>query len=496
MMVTSSKELDTPFDRAQDRYLSDFELFEKNGATQGPSWIHQIRKAAISRFSELGFPTTRLEEWKYTNVAPIAKTRFKRAECEVNGLMAEALARATLGESACAQLVFVNGHFSRELSSLRSLPEGVKAGSLEAAWGSDPASIEPHLARHASYHDHAFVALNTAFMKDGAFVYVPKGKVVELPIHLLFFSTAPVGLAQDRPVGLAQERPASTELSAGPSTQLRTGFDSAQDRPGTAVVSYPRNLIVADDGSQAMIVESYVGVGTNVYLTNTVTEIVGGKNAVIDYYKLQRESEEAFHIATVQAHLDRSSNFSSHSIDLGGALVRNDLNATLDGEGIECTLDGLYMVTGRQHVDNHTRIDHVKPHCSSRELYKGLLDGKSRGVFNGKIYVHKAAQKTDAKQTNKNLLLSEGATINTKPQLEIYADDVKCTHGSTIGQLDQDAVFYLRSRGLDLATARNLLTYAFASEMVGRIKVEPVRAQIENLLVTRLHNGSRAEDTP
>ena len=456
MVVTSSKELDT--------YLSDFELFEKNGATKGPSWIHQIRKAAISRFSELGFPTTRLEEWKYTNVAPIAKTRFKRAECEVNGLMAEALARATLGESACAQLVFVNGHFSRELSSLRSLPEGVKAGSLAAAWGSDPASIEPHLARHASYHDHAFVALNSAFMKDGAFVYVPKGKVVELPIHLLFFSTAPVGLAHER--------------------------------PGTAVVSYPRNLIVADDGSQAMIVESYVGVGTNVYLTNTVTEIVGGKNAVIDYYKLQRESEEAFHIATVQAHLDRSSNFSSHSIDLGGALVRNDLNATLDGEGIECTLDGLYMVTGRQHVDNHTRIDHVKPHCSSRELYKGLLDGKSRGVFNGKIYVHKAAQKTDAKQTNKNLLLSEGATINTKPQLEIYADDVKCTHGSTIGQLDQDAVFYLRSRGLDLATARNLLTYAFASEMVGRIKVEPVRAQIENLLVTRLHNGSRAEDTP
>jgi Fe-S cluster assembly protein SufD len=356
----------------------------------------------------------------------------------------------------------------------------VKAGSLAAAWGTDPASIELHLARHASYHDHAFVALNSAFMKDGAFVYVPKGKVVERPIHLLFVST----------------RPASTGLSAGPSTGLRTGFDSAQDRPGTAVVSHPRNLIVADDGSQAMIVESYVGVGTNVYLTNVVTEIVGGKNAVIDYYKLQRENEEAFHIATVQAHLDRSSNFSSHSIDLGGALVRNDLNATLDGEGIECTLDGLYMVTGRQHVDNHTRIDHVKPHCSSRELYKGLLDGKSRGVFNGKIYVHKAAQKTDAKQTNKNLLLSEGATINTKPQLEIYADDVKCTHGSTIGQLDQDAVFYLRSRGLDLATARNLLTYAFASEMVGRIKVEPVRAQIENLLVTRLRNGSRAEDTP
>lgn len=456
MMVTSSKELNT--------YLSDFELFEKNGATKGPSWIHQIRKAAISRFSELGFPTTRLEEWKYTNVAPIAKTRFKRPECEVNGLTAEALARATLGESACAQLVFVNGHYSRDLSFIRSLPEGVKVVSLRAGLSADPASVEPYLARYASFQDHSFVALNTAFMKDGAFVYVPKGVVVQEPIYLVFVSTAPFGLAGD-----------GREM---------------------ATVSYPRNLIVADDESQAVIVESYVGVGKDVYLTNVVTEIIGGKNAVIDYYKLQRESEGAFHIATVQAYLDRSSNFSSHSIDLGGALVRNDVNATLEGEGIECTLDGLYMVTGRQHVDNHTRIDHVKPHCNSRELYKGVLDGKSRGVFNGKIYVHKTAQKTDAKQTNKNLLLSEDAVINTKPQLEIYADDVKCTHGSTIGQLDQDAIFYMRSRGLGLPTARSLLTYAFASEMISRIKIEAIRAQLENLLITRFQNGLLAVDTP
>jgi Fe-S cluster assembly protein SufD len=235
-----------------------------------------------------------------------------------------------------------------------------------------------------------------------------------------------------------------------------------------------------------MIIESYVGLNNALYFTNVVTEIVAGDNAVVAHYKLQRESEEAFHISTVQVSLSHNSNFSSHSIDLGGALVRNDVNAVLDGQGIECVLDGLYMVAGRQHVDNHTRIDHVKPHCSSRELYKGVLGGRSRGVFNGKIYVHKDAQKTDAKQTNKNLLLSEDAVINTKPQLEIYADDVKCTHGTTIGQLDQEAIFYLRSRGIDLEAARGLLTYAFASEMIGRIKVEPVRAQLEHLLLARL----------
>jgi Fe-S cluster assembly protein SufD len=251
-------------------------------------------------------------------------------------------------------------------------------------------------------------------------------------------------------------------------------------------VSHPRNLIVVDNDSQATIVESYVGLENDVYFTNVVSEIRGGENAILTHYRLQQESQEAFHIATVQAHLRRSSNFSSHSIALGGALVRNDVTAALAGEGSECTLNGLYMVTGHQQVDNHTRIDHEKPHCRSRELYKGILDGKSKGIFNGKIFVHKAAQKTDAKQTNKNLLLSEDAVINTKPQLEIYADDVKCTHGSTIGQLDQDAMFYLRSRGIGLQAARRLLTYAFASEIITQIKIEPVRTQLDNLLTTRL----------
>ncbi|MBI4482194.1 MAG: Fe-S cluster assembly protein SufD [Acidobacteria bacterium] len=439
----------------RDHYLSSFERFEKNGAARGPSWAHRIRKAAIARFADLGFPTTRHEEWKYTRVAPMAKIPFQPAGYEPDRLAPGKLARAAFLQLPGCRLVFVNGRYRRELSSLRLLPEGMKAGSLVAILDADPEWVEPHLARHASYQDHAFVALNTAFLQDGAFVYVPKGTVVEEPIQLLFVSASP------------QE----------------------------ATVSHPRNLIVVDRDSQAVIIENYVSVENDVYFTNAVTEIVAGENAVIDHYKVQRESDQAFHVATLQARLDRSSNFSSHSIALGGALVRNDVNAVLDGEGIECILNGLYLVAGEQHVDNHTRIDHVKPHGTSRELYKGVLDGKASGVFNGKIFVHKAAQKTDAKQTNKNLLLSEEALIDTKPQLEIYADDVKCTHGSTIGQIDQDAMFYLRSRGMGSEAARSLLTYAFAGEILSRMKVEAIRSQLDHLLVTRLQKGSQAEET-
>ncbi len=439
----------------KDRYLSSFELFQKSeGSAKGPSWAHPIRKAAISRFAELGFPTTRDEEWKYTSLAPILKVPFRHARLARNGLNAEALAHMTFGEVPCSRLVFVNGRYSRELSSLRSLPEGVKVESLASALNAGPKELEPHLARYASYDNHALVALNTAFMEDGAFVYIPEGQVVDEPIYLLFVSTA-------------REE---------------------------ATVSYPRNLIVLEGDSQAMIIEGYIGLENEVYFTNAVTEIVAGENTVIDHYKLQRESGEAFHIATLQAHLERSSNFSSYSISLGGALVRNDVNATLEGEGIECTLNGLYMVTDQQHVDNHTRIDHLGPHCSSRELYKGVLDGRARGVFNGKIYVHKPAQKTDARQTNKNLLLSENALINTKPQLEIYADDVKCTHGSTVGQLDKDAIFYLRSRGIGLGAARSLLTYAFASDIVNRIKVEAIRVELDKLLATRFQKNLQDEE--
>ncbi len=445
-----------------DSYRVDFERFERDGAGSQPQWINRIRTAAFGRFVELGFPTTRLEEWKYTNVAPLAKTPFRRAGQAWGTLPVEAVESVTLEKVACAQLVFVNGHYSPDLSWLEKLPEGVVVSSLAMVLACNPASVEPHLAQYAGYHDQAFVALNTAFMEDGAFVSIPKGTTVEAPIHLLFVSSAQLGLPDE-------------------------GSSSA-------TVAYPRNLIVVGSHSRAQFVESYVGVSNDVYCTNAVTEIVGGESAVIDYCKVQRESEEAFHVATVQAQLGRDSTFSSHTIDLGGVLVRNDLDVALEGEGAECTLNGLYMARGRQHVDNHTRIDHVRPHCSSRQLYKGILDGKSRGVFNGKVVVHKAAEKTDAKQVNKNLLLSEDAVIDSKPQLEIFNNDVKCTHGTTIGRHDQDALFYLRARGIDLANARSLLTYAFASELLSRITVEPIRTRLDELLLARLGNGSMPEE--
>jgi Fe-S cluster assembly protein SufD len=427
---------------ARDFYRNHFAQFEKD-PNISQSWTRSVRRNAISCFSELGFPGTGHEEWKYTNIAPIAKIPFEVAENRLNGVASEAFTRLGIENQADNLLVFINGHYSPNLSSLR-LPENIRVGNLSAVLSENPEDVEPHLAQYASYQDQAFVALNTAWMNDGSFVYVPRGNVLREPIHLVYFSTA----------------------------------------HGEATVSYPRNLIVIGDESQATVVETYLGVKNEVYFTNAVTEMVLGKNAMVDHYKLQRESDGAFHVATLQVHQERNSNFSSHSISLGGALARNDLNSVLDGEGSECSLNGLYMVKGKQHVDNHTRVDHVKPHCNSRELYKGILGGSAKGVFNGKIYVHTAAQGTDAKQTNKNLLLSEDATINTKPQLEIYNDNVKCMHGSTVGQLDQDGLFYLRSRGIELNDARKLMTYAFASEMIGKIKVAKLRTWLEETFYT------------
>ncbi len=425
-----------------ERYLAAFDVFEKTRAAGEPSWIGDIRRAAISRFATLGFPTSRQEEWKYTSVAPLLKINFVPADDNHAGLTGKILTPLTPKGLESPRLVFVNGRYSEDLSSLRSLPEGVTVGSLAVALRDSPGKVEPFLTRQTSHPEHAFVALNTAFMEDGAVVFVRKGAVVEAPIHLLF-----VSLPRGKPT-----------------------------------LAYPRNLIVAEENSHAVIVESYIGWENDVYCTNAVTEIFSGESARVAHYRVQRESEKAFHVATVQSHLQGGNTFLSSSLALGGALVRNDVNAVLDGEGSECTLDGLYLLRGEQHVDNHTRIDHVKPHCSSRELYKGVLAEGSRGVFNGKIYVHKAAQKTDAKQVNKNLLLSGNAVINTKPQLEIHADDVKCTHGSTIGQLDPDALFYLRSRGMNPESARDLLTYAFVSEMINRITIGPLQAHVEGLV--------------
>ncbi len=387
---------------SKETYLSHFQRVMERAANGQGAWLPTIRKAAMARFTEIGFPTIRDEEWRYTNVAPIAGTAFEPARA-ANGQVGRLDVRALHFANTLDNLiVFVNGRYTAELSSIALQQNGVQVSSLAAVLDSDAQSVAPHLARHAAYKDNAFTALNTALMEDGAFVHVPKGRVVEEPIHLLFVAT--------------------------------TG--------GRTHVAHPRNLIVMGANSQATIVESYVGLDGGVYFTNAVTEIVADASAVVDHYKIVREADDAFHVATLQIHQCRGSNVTSHCLSLGGGLVRNDIHAMLMGEGCECTLNGLYLVNGTRHVDNHLVVEHAKPRCNSREFFKGVLDGRGRGIFSGRIIVREGAQKTDAKQTNMSLLLSEDAQVESKPQLEILADDVRCTHGATIGQVGKDAIFY------------------------------------------------------
>ena len=416
-----------------------------------PGGIADLRRRAFERFAALGIPTTRLERWRFTNVAPIANTAFTlAAPADRAAARVDAAPHALTG--AGARLTFINGRYVAGASDLTGLPDGVAVGSLAAALESEAAPARPavdtHLAAEAAIDGEAFTALNTALLHDGAVVHVPANTVVEQPIQLLFVTTPPDG--------------------------------------GAPVMTHPRVLIVAGENSQVRLVESYGGGGESPYLTNAVTEVVAGPAAVVDHYKVVRESLAGYHIGAMHLRLDRAASFSSHAVTLGGAIVRNDADATLDGEGVDCTLNGLYLANGRRLIDNHTTIRHASPHCSSHELYKGILDNEARAVFNGKIVVAIDAQKTDAKQTNKALLLSEDAQINTKPELEIFADDVKCTHGATVGQLDEDALFYLRARGLAEEQARSVLIHAFASDLLNRIAVDSIRAQLEDLLLRQL----------
>lgn len=436
-------------DKKENWYQSNFELFEKSLNGEASSFVHSLRKDAIARFSKIGFPTTKDEEWKYTDVTPIARRSFKPIIGRTpSGLTSADVEQVLHGYPEWNRLVFVNGHFAPELSSFAQLAKGVKMGSLAKAIKNDMQLIESHLGRYATYDQNAFATLSTAFLQDGAFVYVPKGLVIDQPLHLLF---------------------------------IATGSDE--------FVANPRNLVIVEESSQVAVLESYVSLSESVYFTNAVTEISVGQNAVVEYDKFQKESVAGYHIASTYVHQERSSNYTSNLVTMGARLSRNNVFAVLDGEGIECTLNGLYLGTDDQHIDNHTTIDHAKPHCNSYELYKGILDGKSKGVFNGKIVVRKDAQKTDAKQTNKNLVLSDAASVATKPQLEIFANDVKCTHGATIGQLDTEAIFYLRSRGLAADDARDLLIHAFASDVIERIKSEGVRQNLEQLIYRRLQRG-------
>jgi Fe-S cluster assembly protein SufD len=426
-------------------YLESFEAFSANGGASAPEWARTLRMSAITRFETLGFPTTRNEDWHFTSVAPIAEGRFTPLTHDSGRVSAADLAPYDFGGAGWHTLVFVNGRYHAGLSSGDALPDGVRVLPLARAYDEMPILVEQHLGRIASFDAHTFTALNTAFINDGAVVHIAKDVEVARPIHLLFVSDA-----------------ASAQRA-----------------------SQPRNLIVLDRFAKATIIESYAGLGEEQYFTNAVTEASLAEGATLTHLKLQRESAAAFHVGTLDVRQGRDSHLFSFSFATGAALSRTNIYTTLRGEGCGATLNGLYLGDGDQHIDHQTRIEHVEPNCYSRELYKGILDGSAHGVFNGKVFVHPEAQKTDGKQTNNTLLLSERAQIDTKPQLEIFADDVKCTHGATVGRLDETSLFYMKSRGINARTARELLTYAFAADVLETIELAEVREGLESATLRR-----------
>lgn len=433
-----------PSEPTIDRYVAQFQQQFMNGKARGAKWMLPIREAALENFRELGFPTTRDEDWKYTSLDRISTGDFEIAN-DARAVSLDALLARSFVDAGDPRLVFVDGIYSPQLSSLTGCGAQLRVESLaEAALRSDD-TLRAHASRPVKRQGNSLRALNTAFAKDGAVVRIGPGCRLAQPIQMIFAATG------------------------------------GADR----LAAHPRNLIVGEAGSEAQIVENYCSLGDGAYFTNSVTEVLVKADAVLDHYCLEREGGNGLHVSQLDVELGCGSHFSAHAITLGGALVRNDARVLLNGEGSECTLNGLYLLDGKQHVDNHTEIEHARPHTSSRELYKGILTGAAHAVFNGKIVVHKDAQKTDARQTNKNLLLSENGVVNTKPQLEIYADDVKCSHGSTIGQLDRDALFYLRSRGIGAVDAQSLLSYAFASDVVSRIKIPSMRARLDEYLLQR-----------
>ena len=415
-------------------YEKAFSDLEPRLKQAGPAWLHELRRSGIDRFRATGFPTLRDEAWRFTRTRPIAEVDFAPAGAGRTPADASILAR-TFDDNGCLRVVLVNGRVARDHGA--KLPKGVRVMSLAEAVQKDPERVRTLLNSEIQIDDERFAALNTAFLADGVYVDIADGAVLEKPIHVVH-----VAEAGDTPMML-----------------------------------HPRILVRMGRNAEAEIVESYIGEGQ--YFTNVVSEIVCDENASLRHWKVQKESPRAFHIALQHATLAASARYSTLSVSMGAALVRSDVHAILNGEGIDARVDGLYLAGGRQHVDNHTFIRHAKPHCHSFELYKGILDGHARGVFNGRIYVDPDAQKTDAKQENNCMLLSDDARINSNPQLEIFADDVKCTHGAAIGKTDDDALFYLRSRGIPGPEARDIMVYAFASELFERIDVEPLKVRLE-----------------
>jgi Fe-S cluster assembly protein SufD len=432
----------------KDWYLNNFSSFESSLNGEKKSGIHDLRKEAINNFVNLPFPTTRDEEWKYTNISPLLKHNFIPADAgskvnpqEITSFLFEELEHNLI--------VFINGHYSEELSKIKDLPEGVLVKSISEALKENKDILDTHFGKYAENNYNVFSALSTAFIKDGTFIYIPQNIVVEEAIHILYLVVS----------------------------------------PNEKLLVQPRNLIIAEKNSQSTIIEHYSSLSRDIYFTNTVTEVVVKENAYIDHIKLQEESRKSFHIARMEADIHRNGNFVSHFISTGAELSRNDFNARFADEGGECTLNGLFLTEENQLCDIHTVIDHAKPHCNSYEHYKGILDDKSRGVFNGKVLVRKDAQKTNAFQENNNIILSDEALVNTKPQLEIFADDVKCSHGATIGQLDMDAMFYLKARGIGEEKGKAILLHAFASDVIKSVKIPPVRNYLEGIISRKFRLG-------
>ena len=431
-----------------ENYIAAFDSLENDCSPTHP-WVQGLRKSAFARFNELGFPTARRgnEEWKYTDIRPIARRAFRPAT-QLNVVDLAQIHPYNPGHDRWHLAVFVDGKFNPQLSFLDSRPNGARVESIASVLSGPGSMVEQHVARYASYDDNAFAALNTAFLQDGAFIHLDSGTILEEPIHLLFITTT-----HDEEIDV-----------------------------------YPRVLVLTGRDASASIIESHVGLSNGIYLSNAVTEIVLGAGASLRYYKMQRHSEKAYHVTNTEAVLARDSYFSSVNIDLGGGLVRNNLNARMTEEGASTMLNGLYMVSGTQHVDNQVIIEHIKGNTTANELYKGILDGKSRSVFHGSIIVREDAKGVNAYQVDKNLLLSKDAEADTKPAFWVYTDDVRCGHGAACGQIDDDAMFYLRSRGMDEITARNFVIHGFVAEVIDSIKQDQLRDHISGLVHSKLED--------
>ena len=430
--------------KSENNYQAAFRALEPTVA-----WLELVRGSAMDRFEQLGFPSVRNEEWKYTNLASLVKEDFVPAVSTEE--FAGDVREFGYPETQTAHLVLVNGFLREEFSVMTGL-EGVVAIDLFNA-GADARYnkiVRKYLARNAGYHNNGLTALNTAFLQSGLLIWIPKNVQLQTPLQVTFVAD---GVTQNS-------------------------------------ANFPRLLIVAEENSSATVIESFVASSKGDegrYFTNAVAEVVLKDGARLDHYRLQRESKNAFHVSTTSAELGRASRYDTTSINLGAQLSRHDVSVVMDHEGAETSVDGLYLVGSDQHTDTHSVIDHKQPHCTSHQLYKGILDGNGRAVFNGKVFVREGAQKTDAMQTNKNLLLSEKARIDTKPQLEIFADDVKCAHGAAVGQIDPEELFYLETRGIGPELGRNLLTYGFAEEVIAKIKIDSIRSELDEVVLRQLH---------